>query len=532
MNTGINIPQIEPQYEPFFRFPGCFNSDNVSSIETAIESLTHLFIFCENKMKTKAQIHPYIPDKIYLSILPPYLKFLIFYQNTLIAKYNNAHLNFYHNNTIIISNILSYLTFFKNNRIFVLFDLEQFNIFLKDNRKNDPKLNKYSKKITFLIKYLEIQVPRFCNPKIPKPKAILTILNHSYEAYKEDSEYLQLNSSNLFDYIFPLYVAYFDFSPIFSLLLSKLTSTTVFVDKQLYHDPQELKKASSTILPIFQSSLKEIAVQLGINSSKQAIILRYTFLRYIYSQSYIVQPFGLKSKLESKNDQFLQKCALIQAYTPKDLQLGESLFTEEQYNSPIKTLIHFPEVFQANSFFKSLQFYVCPIDISYYIKAAISYLEIFAKKNSMIKKAGPFVKMIYSEDDIMAPLVLTESSNEKKDLESNQENNGNSDSFQIITNFKSKNEMLSLDDCLCLMIMAIAIDPPINAVYLSEWLKTAPDIFKNAQLKHGILLFISVVEELTNFVMHQFTRRPSTDISNFELTDDDPLGISVNDYNH
>ena len=32
----------------------------------------------------------------------------------------------------------------------------------------------------------------------------------------------------------------------------------------------------------------------------------------------------------------------------------------------------------------------------------------------------------------------------------------------------------------------------------------------NPQLMNGF------VEELTNFVMHQFTRRPSTDIANFE----------------
>ena len=242
----------------------------------------------------------------------------------------------------------------------------------------------------------------------------------------------------------------------------------------------QIKNGVSTYVEKFINSYAR-KWQIQSVSDVTYIRLKAAVLRYIFDISYIIDPSVLCGSYQNIFlFNFFRKCQYISSFSPKCLGINAFLFSEYEYSMPIISLIKNNLVMNeiSNNFLK-LQFYICPIDILFFLSDILNKLHDFAKANEKKRVFGDFTSMI-----------------------------DNNQHYGDI--------MLSFDDCFSLYFMTLLTNPPSNIFGLSDLLQTIPEFLVNSEFNYSKTIFIAAVNHILEINEKQFCDNTISE---------DPLGI-------
>lgn len=222
--------------------------------------------------------------------------------------------------------------------------------------------------------------------------------------------------------------------------------------------------------------------RLQLKNQNQRIVLENGLSRVLFDLCYIHDPTRITFAADS--EKFFSNCSYIASFSPKALDVSAHLFTPQQMDTPMISLVREdPHIRDISSNLASLQFYTCPTDILHKLQSILTGMDDLARLKQLETKLGQFANMI-EQDKVK----------------------------------QKKVQFMSFDDLMSIFFSILAVDPPRNAVALCEWLDAVPDVSVSQQLKYAKSAFIGAVQHIMQFTEEQLVK-PDEDA-------DDPLGIA------
>lgn len=430
-----------------------FSSSYNSYIDSVINTLSKEYDDLKSKSKEKYQ-SPQIISGIYLLQLPSPLLNQVFFYYYSGKMFNLGHQRFYPRAMSILEDSLNFITATKKKSIKIKFDAKGLIQFL-DGKSNELQISYFFKSHDRIRPFVS---PLFTQCTTVNIKMFMNqLLKQVSNLVKTD--YVQPNA---FEQFFAIHVKE---TP---ELFSEIQKTLGFY--------------TTGDMTTFSKCCEFLGRHFSASNPNDHLVLKYALLRYISDINYLADPSILLSNTHRMK--FLKKCLYISCFKPHNLGINEKLFTNEQLNLSINVLVReVNEVHEISNLFRSLEFYVCPIDMFYVLSKIIQKIDTFVKTNQIKRKFGQFSSMVEDE------------------------------SMKI-----KRNEMLSFDDCFSLFFSILAADPPLNAVAISAWFEQLPRLPIDTQLNIAKMTFSSSIQHILSFSGELIDKK--------DIDENDPLGVT------
>jgi hypothetical protein len=210
-------------------------------------------------------------------------------------------------------------------------------------------------------------------------------------------------------------------------------------------------------------TLAKSDLQIQDNDKTSFLIVYNASTRYLFDLVTLELPFVLRNDMSIAK--FVRHCEIIRNRTPAELLADDAIFMPEQRSQTVVQLFtESQELREAAAYLFTLQFFSSPLDIAYYgLQAIAVFTRSIATQIYRNKHCGS------DPTAAIPPVAITELSS-----------------------------VVAFDHIFTYLYMAIAIDPPANALAIGEYLKAFGAFEESRRLEYASTSIQAAVEYIRN----------------------------------